>query len=131
MSFVDQFRFVELGWRDVLEIGLVAYVLYRVLLLLHGTRAVQMLAGIVVLVFVYALAWLTKLTMLLWLLGKLFTFAPFAAVVLFQAELRAGLAHLGQTRLRLFRRMAATEVAEEIADAVADEGADIALAAPA
>ena len=118
MTFLDQFRFVELGWRDVLEVGLVAYVLYRVLLLLHGTRAVQMLAGVVVLVFVYAVAWLAKLTMLLWLLGKIFTFAPFAAVVLFAAELRAALTHLGQTRLLVFKRMETSEVAEQVADAV-------------
>jgi diadenylate cyclase len=118
VSFLDQFRFLEVGWRDVLEVGLVAYVLYRVLILLHGTRAVQMLLGIVVLVFVYAVAWLMKLTMLLRLLGYLFTFAPFAAVVLFQPELRAALAHLGQARMRLFRRMEASEVAEEIADSV-------------
>ena len=118
MSFVDQFRFVELGWRDLIEVGLVAYVLYRVLLLLHGTRAVQMLAGVVVLVFVYAVAWVMKLTMLLWILGKIFTFAPFAAVVLFAAELRAALTHLGQTRLLVFKRMETSQVAEEIADAV-------------
>jgi diadenylate cyclase len=118
VSFLDQFRFLDVGWRDVLEVGLVAYVLYRVLILLHGTRAVQMLLGIVVLVFVYAVAWLMKLTMLLRLLGYLFTFAPFAAVVLFQPELRAALAHLGQARMRLFRRMEASEVAEQIADSV-------------
>jgi diadenylate cyclase len=118
VSFVDQFRFVELGWRDVIEVGLVAYVLYRVLLLLHGTRAVQMLAGVVVLVFVYAMAWVFKLTMLLWILGKIFTFAPFAAVVLFAAELRAALTQLGQTRLLVFKRMETSEVAEEISDAV-------------
>ena len=118
MSILDQFRFLDAGWRDVLEIGLVAYVVYRLLLLLHGTRAVQMLVGIVVLVFVYAVAWLAKLTMILRLLGYLFTFAPFAAVVLFQPELRAALAHLGQARMRLFRRMEASEVAEEIAESV-------------
>lgn len=118
MSFLDQFRFIDFGWRDLIEISIVAYVLYRVLTLLHGTRAVQMLAGVVVLVFVYALAWLLKLTMILRLLGFVFTFAPFAAVVLFAAELRAGLTHLGQTRLRLFRRMETSEVADEIADAV-------------
>ena len=118
MSFLDQFRFLDVGWRDVIEVALVAYVIFRVLLLVHGTRAVQMLVGVLVLVFVYALAWLLKLTMILSVLGKLFFFAPFAAVVLFAPELRAALAHLGQARLRLFRRMEASEVAEEVADAV-------------
>ncbi|HEX5581900.1 MAG TPA: diadenylate cyclase CdaA [Gemmatimonadaceae bacterium] len=119
MSFLDTFRFLDMGWRDLIEIGLVAYVLYRVMLLLHGTRAVQMLIGILVIVFVYALAWLAKLTMILRLLEYVFTFAPFAGVVVFQPELRAALAHLGQSRVtRFFRRMETGEVAEEIAGAV-------------
>ena len=118
-SILDQFRFVEAGWRDVLEVAIVAYVLYRVLLLLHGTRAVQMLTGIVVLAFVYALAWLFKLTMITYLLAKAFQFAPIAAVVIFAPEIRAALTHLGQSRVtRFFRRLEMKEVAEEIADAV-------------
>ena len=58
VSILDQFRFLTFGWRDAIEIGVVAYGIYRLLLLLHGTRAVQMLIGIVVLVLTYALAWI-------------------------------------------------------------------------
>lgn len=90
---------LSFGWRDLLEIALVAYVLYRLLLLISGTRAVQMLAGIVVLVAAYAAAWLLKLTTVTWLLGLAFTYGAFAAVVIFQPELRAALANLGQRRL--------------------------------
>lgn len=87
------------GWRDLLEIALVAYMLYRLLLLISGTRALQMLAGIIVLVAAYAAAWLLKLTTVTWLLGLAFTYGAFAAVVIFQPELRAALANLGQRRL--------------------------------
>ena len=117
-GFLDQFRFLAVGWRDVLEVGVVAYALYRILKLVHGPRAVQMLSALVTLVLTYAVAWVLQLTMLLRLLAYLFTFAPFAAVVLFAPELRAVLAHFGQARMRLFRRMEASEVADEIADAV-------------
>lgn len=92
------------GWRDLLEIALVAYMLYRLLLLISGTRAVQMLAGIVVLVAAYAAAWLLKLTTVTWLLGLAFTYGAFAAVVIFQPELRAALANLGQRRLGFLLR---------------------------
>jgi len=93
--------------------------MYRLLLLLHGTRAVQMLIGIVVLVLTYALAWIFKFTMITYLLGVLFTYGAFAALVIFQPELRAALARLGQSRVtRFFKRMDVSEVAEEIADAV-------------
>lgn len=90
---------LSFGWRDLLEIALVAYILYRLLLLISGTRAVQMLAGIVVLVMAYSVAWLLKLTTVTWVLGLAFTYGAFAAVVIFQPELRAALANLGQRRL--------------------------------
>jgi len=115
-----RFRLVDPGWKDFLEIALVGFVLYRVLLLLHGTRAVQMLVGIVVLVFTYALAYALKLTMITYLLDKVFTYGVFALLIIFQPELRAALAHIGQARGvgRFFRRMEVSEVAEEIVDAV-------------
>jgi diadenylate cyclase len=115
----EQLRFLTFGWRDAIEIIVVAYGVYRLLLLLHGTRAVQMLIGIVVLVLTYALAWVFKFTMITYLLGIVFTYGAFAALVIFQPELRAALAHLGQSRVtRFFRRMEVSEVAEEVADAV-------------
>ena len=67
MNILDQFRFLTFGWRDAIEIAVVAYGIYRLLLLLHGTRAVQMLIGIVVLVLTYALAWICKFTMITYL----------------------------------------------------------------
>lgn len=113
------FRHLSFGLRDALEIALVAYMMYRVLLLIHGTRAVQMLTGIVVLVVLYGVAWVTQLTMITYLLGLLFTYGAFAGVVIFQPELRQALAHLGQSRVtRLLRRMGESEVAEEIASAL-------------
>jgi len=118
-SVLDQLRLLHAGPRDLIEILIVAFVLYRVLLLIQGTRAVQMLIGIVVLVLVYAIAWLAKLTMITYLLELVFTYGAFAALIIFQPELRAGLAHLGQSRMtRLFRRMEELDVAEEVAEAV-------------
>src|SRR5919202_2277017 len=119
MALLEQLRLLHFGWRDAIEIAVVGYVLYRILRLFHGTRAVLMLAGVVVLVMAYLLAWLLKLTMITYLRGLVFTFVLFAALVIFQPELRAALAHLGTSPLtRLFRRMEESEVAEEIADAV-------------
>ena len=110
---------LSFGVRDALEIAIVAYMLYRVLLLIHGTRAVQMLTGIVVLVVIYGVAWVMQLTMITYLLGLLFTYGAFAGVVIFQPELRQALAHLGQSRVtHLLRRMVQSEVAEEIVAAL-------------
>ena len=109
---------VPFGWRDLLEVALVAYVFYRGLLLISGTRALQMLSGIVVLVLAYATAWVLRFTMLTWLLGLAFTYGAFAAVVIFQPELRAGLANLGRRRLGWLMRRddASTDAAGIIAD---------------
>lgn len=110
--------FLQFGWRDLLEIALVAYILYRGLLLISGTRALQMLAGIVVLVLAYAGAWLLKLTTLTWLLGLAFTYGAFAALVIFQPELRAALANLGQRRLGFLVR--GNELRQDAASVLAD-----------
>ena len=119
MNWLQHLQLFEPGWRDVIQILVVAYVFYRLLLLIHGTRAVQMLVGIVVLVVVYGIAWAAKLTVLTYLLGLVFTYGVFAALVVFQPELRAALAHLGRSRLtRFFRGLQEREVAEEIAESV-------------
>ena len=120
MSDVAGLPFASMSWRDVVQIALVAFVIYRVLLLLHGTRAVQMLTGIVMLVLAYAVAWMTKLTMITRLLGLAFTFAPIVFAVIFAPELRQALAHLGQTGglTRFLRRFEPTEVTDELVEAV-------------
>lgn len=116
---LDSFRLLELGWRDVVEVAIVAFVIYRVLLLIKGTRGVQILLGIGVLVLAYAAAVLLKLSMITYLLGLVFAFGPIAALVVFQPELRAALARLGQSPVtRFFRQLETTEVADEIAEAV-------------
>ncbi len=119
MELFEQLQGLTFGPRDVIEIAFVAYILYRGLLLLHGTRAVQMLTGIVVLVFVYGVALVLKLSMITELLGFVFTYGVFAGLVIFQPELRQALAHLGQSRMtRLIRGLGEVEVAEAITDAL-------------
>lgn len=119
MSFLQELRLLHPGWRDLLEIIVVSVVIYRVLLLLQRTRAVQIFVGIVVLIVVYAAAWVLKLGMIVYLLQLIFTYGAFALLIVFQPELRAALAQLGRTPMaRLLHRMGETEVAEQIADAV-------------
>ena len=119
MNAFEQFRILDPTWHDVLEIVIVAYVTYRVLLLFHGTRAVQMAAGIVLLFAAYAAAWVLRLGMITYLLGLLFTYGAFALVVVFQPELRAALAHLGRSRLtRVFQQLDNDVIADALVDAV-------------
>ena len=118
MSF-EQLRYLIPGFRDLLEILIVAYAIYRLLLYLAGTRAFQILVGLVVLGIVYFAASLLQFNMITTLLGFVFAYGAFAAVVVFQPELRSALARLG--RARLFHVLATSSdqaVADEIADAI-------------
>ncbi len=107
------------GWRDLLEILIVAYVIYALLRFLVGTRALQIVFGLLVLAFIYLAAFLLKLSMITYLLGVVFTYGVFAALVVFQPELRQALARLGQTpAFRLFGAGPGPAVADEIGKAV-------------
>lgn len=117
---LDQFGFLVPGLTDLLEIVVVAVVLYRVLLFLAGTRALQILVGLVVLGLIYFAAVLLKFNMIAALLGLMFTYLTFAAVVVFQPEIRHALARLGRSRVIRFLGQPETEtITEEIAEAVA------------
>jgi len=83
-------------WRDVLDILLVAAVIYRVLTVFRGTRAVQITIGLAVLAGVAMGARALELTSLGWLLDHFWSFWVVALIVVFQPELRRALAWIGQ-----------------------------------
>lgn len=120
MSF-DAYRFlIPKLWPDTVEILIVAWVLYRFMLFLVGTRAMQILVGVVILTLAYFAAVVAKFTLVSYILEHVFTYGAIAAVVVFQPELRNALARLGQSRLmRAIARGDRQSVAEEVAEAVA------------
>lgn len=83
-------------WRDVLDILLVAAVIYRVLTVFRGTRAVQITIGLTVLAGAAMGARALELTSLGWLLDHFWSFWVVALIVVFQPELRRALAWIGQ-----------------------------------
>jgi diadenylate cyclase len=70
-------------WRDALDIALVALILYRILVLFRGTRAVQMLVGVGVLVLASVAARALELHSLGWLLDAVWSFWMIVLVILF------------------------------------------------
>src|SRR5256712_11762790 len=84
------------GWNNALDILIVAVFIYSVLVLIRGTRAVQLLIGVLVLVLIYQIATWAQLTLTTLLLQALFAVALVALVVVFQPELRRALGQLGQ-----------------------------------
>ncbi|MDP9265479.1 MAG: diadenylate cyclase CdaA [Chloroflexota bacterium] len=84
------------GWNNVLDIALVAIFVYYLLVLIRGTRAVQLLLGVLVLVGIYGVAKLLGLTLTALVLQVLSLFALVAIPVIFQPELRRALGQIGR-----------------------------------
>jgi len=90
-----------LRWRDALDILLVAAVVYRGLVLFRGTRGIQMLVGLGLLVGGSFLARSLELWSITWIFDTFWSFWAIALIVLFQPELRRALTRIGQGRLWL------------------------------
>ena len=114
----EQLRFLTPGWTDLVEILIVAFLLYKVLLVIQRTRAMQIMLGVALLGFVYGLARLLDLILIRRLLEASFAYGAIAALVVFQPELRSALARLGRSRMiRVFRPLEGVRAAEEVVEA--------------
>jgi diadenylate cyclase len=87
---------------NVIDILLVAFVIYQFLMLVRGTRAAPMLVGVAAVALGFYIARVGRLTALTWLISTLVPYVVFALIVVFQSELRHALANLG-SRLTLSR----------------------------
>jgi len=100
-----------IGWWDLVDILVVSVLIYEVLKLIRGTRAVQMaLGGGMLVALFYGSRW-EHLETVNWLIRNLVGYLVFAVIVLFQSDIRRALAHLG--RAPFFRYFAKPESAEE------------------
>ncbi len=110
-----------LGWREALvaaiDIGIVYYVVYRALLLIKGTRAAQMLIGLVIVGAGFFIAKLLDLTTLSWLLDNLINYSIIFLIVIFQHDIRRGLMRVGANLFASGRTYEQTSVFEEIISA--------------
>ena len=105
----------EFTWWDILDILLVAFIIYQLLLFLRGTHAVQMALGALVLVVLYWTSLLANLQTVNWLLRTFLPFLVFGIIVVFQAEIRKVLARLGKTPfLGSFSSKRKEEVIDEV-----------------
>ncbi len=79
-----------------LDIILVALLIYQVLVMIRGTRAVPMLVGLTVLAILFYFAQIGELTTLNWVVSRVLPYVVFALIVVFQSEIRHVLADLGR-----------------------------------
>ena len=107
------------AWVTAVDLILVYYLIYRALLTIRGTRAAQMVVGIVLVGAGFYAARRLELTAVSWLLDAVINYLILIVIVVFQADIRRALGRLGQGVLPRARAGDASEVIDEVAAAVA------------
>jgi len=101
-SFLDQVIASNIDWRDLVDILIMTILIYQLGLLLKGTRALQTLLGVLLVVLAYGMTAPERFLYMRTLhrvLGHVLFYAPFAIIILFQTTIRRALARLGRTSL--------------------------------
>lgn len=110
----------QLRWQDGLDIGIIAFLVYRVLHMIRGTRAMQMIVGLAVIVLAYVASRALGLFTLNWALDNFLSSIILVIVVIFQSDIRRALTQVGTAPLfggaeRMVQRR--EDVIEEVAQA--------------
>ena len=105
MNFVDRLLSLQFAWRDAFDILVVAFIIYNILALMRGTRAMQISIGLALLGSTFFIARAFDLPALEAISREILFYLPFAVIVLFQHEIRRALARMGSNPLMaLFTR---------------------------
>lgn len=111
--------FTQLRWQDALDIGIIAFVLYRLIHMIRGTRAMQMIIGLVVILLAYVSSQMVGLYTLNWVLDNFLGSIILVIIVIFQSDIRRALTQFGTAPLfGGADRIERGQVLEEITKAV-------------
>ncbi len=111
--------FITLRWQDIPDILIVAFIIYRVLLLFVGTRAMQLLRGIMIIGLCGAVANILEFRTLSWVISHLLGAFIIVIPILFQPELRRILEELGKGRIvTSFNKEAMDKRVKQLVDAL-------------
>lgn len=83
-------------WKIALEMVILWFIYYMVFLFIRGSRTVQLVKGLVIIVLLLIITQQSGLTTISWIMTKIFPISVLAFLIIFQPELRRGLARLGQ-----------------------------------
>jgi len=93
---ITEFLFPSLGITDILDILIVAYLIYKIVFWIKETRAWTLFKGVLVIVALAAVATVLQLNTILWILQNTISVGIIAVIILFQPELRKALEQLGK-----------------------------------
>jgi diadenylate cyclase len=99
MNFVDRLLSLQFTWRDAVDVLVVAFIIYNILALMRGTRAMQISIGLALLGSTFFVARAFDLPALEAISKEILFYLPFAVIVLFQHEIRRALARVGANPL--------------------------------
>lgn len=88
-----------LTWRNfinLIDILVIWFLIYELMVLVRGTRAVQLFKGIIIIIVVKLISWYIGLTTVSWVMDQIINWGVIAMMVIFQPEIRRGLEHLGR-----------------------------------
>lgn len=94
---------------NLLDVAVVWYAIYKLMMLLRGTKAVQLFKGIVVIVIIKLLSWYIGLSTVSWIMDQVINWGIIAIIIIFQPEIRRGLEHLGRRTFVHNRKQGAEE----------------------
>ncbi len=110
--------FTRICWADALVIGIIAFVIYRLIQLIRGTRAMQMIIGLVVVLLAYVASQMLGLFTLNWVLDNFLGSIILVIIVIFQSDIRRALTRVGTAPLfGGVDRMKPGQISEEISKA--------------
>ncbi len=93
-TLLNQFSFIQIT--DILDILIIAYVIYKCLKFIRDTKTIQLLKGIIILVAIMQLSYFADLHAVYYVLENAMQLGLIAILIVFQPELRRGLEHLGR-----------------------------------
>jgi diadenylate cyclase len=99
MLFMELMQSLQLHWRPIVEVSVFWFVFYLIFVYIKDSGMTQALKGLVILGFFFFLAQMFELTSIRWILSHLFQISIIGFIVIFQPELRRGLARIGQSPL--------------------------------
>ena len=113
----------RITWTDILEIVIIAFVIYNVMVWIKNTKAWVLLKGIIIVVIFALIAYILNLKTILWIAGKTISVGIIALVIIFQPELRRALEQLGRKKILfgLFRFNDGREKGERFSSKTAEE----------
>jgi uncharacterized protein (TIGR00159 family) len=103
----------------VVDVALVYYLIYRLLLTIRGTRAAQMIVGIVLVGAAFFVAERVELSTVSWLLDNFISYFIILIIVVFQADIRRALGRIGQNVMPFGRKQETSQIVDEVVAAVA------------